>query len=170
MLRAGNVELNNTIYELREKQNKSKEEIEKLKESLRGPRGQDSLRHNYDAFAEPNFHRKAECNIERSDSISSIGSAISNSSVSGRPKLVPFGSGTLFTCDDEDEQFQFSEKNLIKLKNDCFVTDPDPDRLHEIQRRNTLVPPHMRSCYPAEFQFFDSHLDEENIRVRNLVT
>jgi hypothetical protein len=93
------------------------------------------------------------------------------STASGRAKAVPDGAGKYFSCEDEEDLFALSSKNLEDLKRgrcgggvsnqlmtssrasdiNSHFGDVDPfGRLSELQRRNTLVPMHMRSCYPGE--------------------
>ncbi|XP_014769238.1 nuclear mitotic apparatus protein 1 isoform X1 [Octopus bimaculoides] len=65
-------------------------------------------------------------------STSSIKSVASNASTSSRTP-VPSGCGKMFACEDEPNTYDWS-------------------RLTEIKRRNTMVPAHLRSTYPAELQ------------------
>jgi len=88
-------------------------------------------------------------------------STTSKGSNSGRLKVVPTGSGSLFTC--EDEEFNFSERNKRAMQNgsykNCCSTIPDDlkcamcklQRKAELSRRNTMVAPHLRDCYSSEF-------------------
>ncbi|KAK8746809.1 hypothetical protein OTU49_016827, partial [Cherax quadricarinatus] len=57
-----------------------------------------------------------------------------------------------FNCEDEDEEF--STKYLLDMQiGRCNPLDEAQwKRLSELQRRNSLYPPHMRSAYPAEMQ------------------
>ncbi|KAK7074709.1 hypothetical protein SK128_019415 [Halocaridina rubra] len=59
----------------------------------------------------------------------------------------------LFSCEDEEELF--SNKYLLDMQvGRCNPMGDDQwKRLSELQRRNSLYPPHMRSAYPAEMQF-----------------
>ena len=97
----------------------------------------------------------------------STSSLVSNSSTSSRTKVVPDGSGSVFTC-AEEEDFP-SHENHLKTLLSGREAESDAERISELQRRNTLVLPHMRTVYPSEFQFIDPtiNLNEESIRVRN---
>jgi len=99
------------------------------------------------------------------DSRLSTGSLASNGSMNSRSKVVPNGSGTVFACEDEDPMF--SNKHLSSLLSGRQAELPG-DRISEIQRRNTLQLPHMRSVYPAEYQFINpvnNDINEDSIRV-----
>lgn len=104
---------------------------------------------------------------DRRASCVSLTSIKSNGSTSSR-KFVPQGAGSMFTCEDEDDGFQFSAKHLAELHGSSRGLDftslgeDDPqERISEIQRRNTLLPMHMRSCYPSE----ELEIDENHLRV-----
>ena len=79
----------------------------------------------------------------------------------------PIGSGTMFMVDDEAGEM-FSSSYLSDMKkgkcdpfgNNSANSSGFDRRLSELSRRNTMVPAHLQSSYPAETQFF--HLKEFN--------
>ncbi|XP_047741591.1 rootletin [Hyalella azteca] len=74
-------------------------------------------------------------------------------------RSVPRGLGSFFNCEDEDQEF-FSNKYLHEMKVGlCEVDDDHDPRLSELQRRNSLYPPHMRCSYAAELQY-NPHQDK----------
>ncbi|XP_066956048.1 putative leucine-rich repeat-containing protein DDB_G0290503 isoform X2 [Macrobrachium rosenbergii] len=89
----------------------------------------------------------AATNIKRKDS-STTEKSVSDKSIGHR-----FPKDMVFNCEDEEEQF--SNKFLLDLQfGRCnSMDDAQRKRLSELQRRNSLYPPHMRSAYPAELQF-----------------
>ncbi|XP_064108562.1 golgin subfamily A member 4-like isoform X2 [Macrobrachium nipponense] len=89
----------------------------------------------------------AATNIKRKDS-SATEKSVSDKSIGHR-----FPKDMVFNCEDEEEQF--SNKFLLDLQfGRCnSMDDAQRKRLSELQRRNSLYPPHMRSAYPAELQF-----------------
>ncbi|KAG7158941.1 Nuclear mitotic apparatus protein 1-like [Homarus americanus] len=83
----------------------------------------------------------------------------------------------LFNC--EDEEMMFSNKYLLDMQlGKCNPMDEAQwKRVSELQRRNSLYPPHMRSAYPAEMQsiplegFADDKLREGHaVNDRQLMT
>lgn len=103
--------------------------------------------------------------IERRSSCVSLSSIKSNGSTSSR-KFVPQGSGSLFTCADEEDGFQFSSKNLADVGKSRFmevkeISQNSEDRINEIQRRNSMHPMHLRSAYAPE----DLAADENQLRL-----
>ena len=123
--------------------------------------------------------RRSDETDERRLSSVSIGSTSSNTSTSsGKFKAVPTGSGCFFRCEDEDE-FQFQETNIAALKHKRQIgttrlpgladdTRGEDDRFSELYRRNTMVPLHLKSCYPSEYiTCEDSEVDENKLKVCN---
>ncbi|RXG67931.1 Nuclear mitotic apparatus protein 1, partial [Armadillidium vulgare] len=78
----------------------------------------------------------------------------STSSTRSFARSVPREMVNLFNCEDEEEEFN-DHKYLADLKSGRNTLDVDCDwrRVSELQRRNSLYPPHMRSAYTAEMQF-----------------
>lgn len=72
----------------------------------------------------------------------------------------------------EDEDDDFNNKYLADLKaGRCAIQDAGKEsninRFSELARRNSMVPPHLKSSYPAEMQFASpTHFKEEDIKVR----
>lgn len=71
----------------------------------------------------------------------------------------------------EDEDDDFNNKYLADLKEGrCTVNDTGREsninRFSELAWRNSMVPPHLKSSYPAELQFVSpTHFKEEDIKV-----
>lgn len=71
----------------------------------------------------------------------------------------------------EDEDDDFNNKYLADLKaGRCLMNDTGRDsninRFSELAWRNSMVPPHLKSSYPAEMQFVSpTHFKEEEIKV-----
>ncbi|CAE1239787.1 GOLGB1 [Acanthosepion pharaonis] len=74
-------------------------------------------------------------------SISSYKSVASNVSSTSKTPIPP-GCGQIFSCEDEPTTFDWG-------------------RITEIRRRNTMVPAHLRSTYPAELQNIPNSINEE---------
>lgn len=74
----------------------------------------------------------------------------------------------------EDEDDDFNNKYLADLKaGKCnskdISRDSNVNRFSELAWRNSLVPPHLKSSYPAEMQFISpTHFKEDDIKVSKL--
>merc|ERR1719264_1215851 len=68
----------------------------------------------------------------------------------------PMGTGNLFTMDDEQGEM-FSNSYLSELKSGKCSMDRS-GRISELARRNSMVPAHLQSSYPAETQYYKSNL------------
>lgn len=109
-----------------------------------------------------------QSNDRRLSSASMMSVRSNGSSNSARFKAVPDGSGRYFSCaDEEDLEFVMMDKkpfdfhietekhsrgraNHRASDMNTVLGENAFDRISEIQRRNTLLPNHMRSCYPNE--------------------
>lgn len=74
----------------------------------------------------------------------------------------------------EDEDDDFNNKYLTDLKAGlCTVPSSDKEsngiRMSELAWRNSMLPPHLKSSYPAEMQFVSpSRIRDEDLKV-NLI-
>ncbi|EEB14552.1 hypothetical protein Phum_PHUM308510 [Pediculus humanus corporis] len=62
----------------------------------------------------------------------------------------------------EDEDEVFDNRFLEDMKKGLYPTENPEGRLLELQNRNTLCLPHLKSSYPAETQFLKPSLFNEN--------
>jgi len=112
----------------------------------------------------PIYPSSKQAQEDSSRRLSMISVKSTGSAASGRSKAVPDGAGRYFSCEDEEDLFSLSSKNLEDLKkgrcgtasitssrmSDVGFEIDTFGRLSELQRRNTMMPIHMRSCYPGE--------------------
>lgn len=179
-LRGGNIELNNAVYRFEQKLKDREIHLNKLQEMYNHL----LARQQKECIPPPNSGFYSDRNdlpfrfdsfLDQNDRRLSISSVHSNGSASSRPKVVPDGSGSVYLCADEEE-FPFNESNFeiqsfgghqVREQENELSSGGSLARLSELQRRNTLVPPHLRSVYPSEYVSLNNEvkLSEENIRV-----
>merc|ERR1712117_308504 len=79
----------------------------------------------------------------------------------------PLGTGTLFTMDDEQGEM-FSNSYLSELKSGKSSMDHS-GRISELARRNSMMPAHLQSSYPAETQYYKANLfSDDELRKGNV--
>ncbi|CAG2116293.1 unnamed protein product, partial [Medioppia subpectinata] len=82
-------------------------------------------------------------------------------------RKLPTGTGSQLAMADEDREFM-DPNNLIALKRgECSLSDShlDEERLSVLQRRNTLVLPHLKTSYGVELPFMPNKVvDSESIK------
>ncbi|XP_016662205.1 interaptin isoform X2 [Acyrthosiphon pisum] len=83
---------------------------------------------------------------------------------------VPAGIGKIFPKEEDEEGEMFNHSCLADLKEGKVRLNDNKkqynERLSELQARNSLCPPHLRSCYAAETNFLPntSLVTEEDIK------
>lgn len=84
--------------------------------------------------------------------------------------------GKIFPKEEDEEGEMFNHSCLADLKQGRVKLDDYTskqslcnERLTELQARNSLCPPHLRSCYAVETNYLPnaSLITEENIKVSN---
>ncbi|XP_049820003.1 repetitive organellar protein isoform X2 [Aethina tumida] len=109
-------------------------------------------------------------------SLSSLRGGIRENKVSpdsGRVSIasLPIGIGQSLRMEDEEEAM-FNNKYLSDLKEGRgFLTgrESTSSRLSTLAMRNSMVPPHLKSSYPAETQFVSpSHYKDDEIKTGNV--
>ncbi|XP_068214874.1 uncharacterized protein [Palaemon carinicauda] len=113
-----------------------------------------------DAARNVNIANLAAAAASKRQNLTGTEKPVSDKSIGNR-----FPKDMVFNCEDEEEQF--SNKFLLDIQFDrcSSVDDAQRKRLSELQRRNSLYPPHMRSAYPAELQFANiEDFDDDKLR------
>ncbi|XP_060536310.1 coiled-coil domain-containing protein 18-like isoform X2 [Cylas formicarius] len=124
-------------------------------------------------------HTRKNCTVTREQVVVQEG----NSELSGRPRefiqeavtvsrrTSIHSIGQNFEMEDEDDHL-FNNKYLTDLKEGrCNVTDQQTKsgRMSELAWRNSMVPPHLKSSYPAELQFVSpTRFKEDDIKAGNI--
>jgi len=85
--------------------------------------------------------------------------------------IIIFLLGKIFPKEEDEEGEMFNHSCLADLKEGKVRLNDNKkqynERLSELQARNSLCPPHLRSCYAAETNFLPntSLVTEEDIKV-----
>ncbi|XP_025408109.1 uncharacterized protein PFB0145c-like isoform X2 [Sipha flava] len=112
--------------------------------------------------------------LPKSNSTSQIRSLVEETTRSNQDNAkrnVPAGIGKIFPKEEDEEGEMFNHSCLADLKhgkvrlNDNFDKQCN-ERLSELQARNSLCPPHLRSCYAVETNYLPnaSLITEEDIK------
>ncbi|XP_050542279.1 golgin subfamily B member 1-like isoform X2 [Daktulosphaira vitifoliae] len=110
--------------------------------------------------------------LPKSSSVGHIKSLVDESTqLSQNKRNVPTGIGKIFPKEEDEEGEMFNHSCLADLKQGRVKLNDNngkshAERLSELQARNSLCPPHLRSCYAVETNYLPnaSLITEEDIK------